>query len=227
MRRKGLTLMELLTVISILATLAALMYPVFLRVRSRVYVVSCASQLRQIGLAIRMYVKDYCGEDTPYCIPISLGLLYPNYVKDKNLLVCPYFQTLAPEVVEEMHQASQARWGELWSSYFIISPRGIDSIAKTEPGWVSFSEIFAKLGDSTPIVYCDAHRTGCPLSNFPFHFNSLKGRAFAENCINLFSPGDPYIILRWGGSVHLVYKHGYWLGGNRYLIDEFLMPPQN
>ena len=32
--RKGLTLMELLTVVSILATLAALLYPVYLKVRS-------------------------------------------------------------------------------------------------------------------------------------------------------------------------------------------------
>ena len=62
--RKGLTLMELLTVMSILATLAALLFPVYLKVRSRVYQTSCANQLRQIGIAIHMYANDY-GECMP------------------------------------------------------------------------------------------------------------------------------------------------------------------
>jgi len=63
--RKGLTLMELLTVISILATLAALLYPVYLKVRARMDIHACAQQLSQIGVAIRMYAHDYEG-DTPY-----------------------------------------------------------------------------------------------------------------------------------------------------------------
>ena len=82
--RRGLTLMELLTVISILATLAALLYPVYLKVRSRMYEINCANQLRQIGLAIRMYVKDYAAEETPYAMPVIPGTLYPYYLKDES-----------------------------------------------------------------------------------------------------------------------------------------------
>ena len=70
MKRNGLTLMESLTVISILATLAALLYPVYTQVRNRVYVTRCAAQMKQLGVAFRMYAHDY-GDDSPYSIPYA------------------------------------------------------------------------------------------------------------------------------------------------------------
>ena len=87
MKRNGLTLMELLTVISILATLAALLYPVYTQVRKRVYVTRCAAQMKQLGVAFRMYAHDY-GDDSPYSIPYA-EKLYPHYISDERVLVCP------------------------------------------------------------------------------------------------------------------------------------------
>ncbi len=57
--RTGFTLIELLTVIAILAILAGLLFPVFMTARGKAREITCVSNLRQIGLAIRMYAQDY------------------------------------------------------------------------------------------------------------------------------------------------------------------------
>ncbi|WP_456339643.1 prepilin-type N-terminal cleavage/methylation domain-containing protein [Fervidibacter sacchari] len=46
LRRKGLTLMELLIVVAIIAALAALLFTVFQSVRERAYIASCTSNLK-------------------------------------------------------------------------------------------------------------------------------------------------------------------------------------
>jgi len=230
--RKGLTLMELLTVISILATLAALIFPVYQRVMKRVYVTNCSNQLRQIGLAFRIYAHDY-SDDTPYALHYTQKL-YPHYISDERVLVCPYFAVMAPEVVKEMHTFSRQRWGTLWSSYDVESPKTLDDIARKYPDeQISFAEMYSVLGDRIPIAYCVVHRIGCPYGLGP----SPTGREFcARYCIdpNVFIPKDipipreifiaglcptppgllsdlsqPWIVLRWDGSISLDYGGGW------------------
>jgi prepilin-type N-terminal cleavage/methylation domain-containing protein len=57
--RRGFTLIELLVVISIIAVLAAILFPVFARARENARRASCLSNLKQIGLGFMMYVQDY------------------------------------------------------------------------------------------------------------------------------------------------------------------------
>ncbi len=52
------TLIELLVVIAIIAILAAILFPVFSQARESARMTMCASNMRQIGLACRMYVSD-------------------------------------------------------------------------------------------------------------------------------------------------------------------------
>ena len=58
-RQAGFTLIELLVVIAIIAILAAILFPVFARAREKARQTSCLSNVKQMGLAILMYVGDY------------------------------------------------------------------------------------------------------------------------------------------------------------------------
>jgi prepilin-type N-terminal cleavage/methylation domain-containing protein len=65
-RRGGFTLIELLVVIAIIAILAAILFPVFAKARSKARQTACTSNVRQIGLAIQQYVQD-----NDSCFPLN------------------------------------------------------------------------------------------------------------------------------------------------------------
>jgi prepilin-type N-terminal cleavage/methylation domain-containing protein/prepilin-type processing-associated H-X9-DG protein len=90
--KRGFTLIELLVVIAIIAILAAILFPVFAQARESARKATCLSNLKEIDLAVQMYVQDYdecmpssytggmIGEATYYCQP---------YMKSFGILFCP------------------------------------------------------------------------------------------------------------------------------------------
>ena len=86
-KHQGFTLIELLVVIAIIAILAAILFPVFQKVRENARRISCTSNMKQIGLALPQYIQD---ADEVY--PTGLD---NNYHNAWPTLVQPYIKSLA------------------------------------------------------------------------------------------------------------------------------------
>lgn len=69
MKRKAFTLIELLVVISIIAILAAILFPIYQAVRERALAARCISNLKNVGYAMMMYRDDYEGASVPMALP--------------------------------------------------------------------------------------------------------------------------------------------------------------
>ena len=57
-KSQAFTLIELPVVIAIIALLAAILFPTFAKVRENARRATCASNQRQLGMAIMQYVQD-------------------------------------------------------------------------------------------------------------------------------------------------------------------------
>lgn len=61
--RRGLTLIETLAVVAIVAALASLLFPLLAQAKERAWQTSCLSALHQSHVAIKLYQADYDGRD--------------------------------------------------------------------------------------------------------------------------------------------------------------------
>lgn len=90
-RRDGFTMVEVLVVVGIIAVLLMLVMPVLVQARRAAMEVRCKNNLRQLYAALRLYDTDNNVFEENY--PARLTFLYPSYIRDPELFVCPFDHT--------------------------------------------------------------------------------------------------------------------------------------
>jgi prepilin-type N-terminal cleavage/methylation domain-containing protein/prepilin-type processing-associated H-X9-DG protein len=142
-RNRGFTLIELLVVIAIIGILAAMLFPVFARARESARKIQCLSNVKNIALAVNMYLTDYdrfppgehdqavrdymigrcgCGDGRPCCEDrmraINPYLRWPvildEYIKNRDVWKCPSSRYINDVYI--LDNASKDAHGWWWNS---------------------------------------------------------------------------------------------------------------
>jgi len=240
-RRNAFTLIELLVVIAIIAILAAILFPVFATAREKARQTTCASNLKQIGLAFVQYVSDY-DEVTPYTCYSNSGTTYCGgcqapwgctlgwyldpYVKSTQMWRCPS-DTLNNGAVQaastgpsanSMGGFSNGSYG--YNIYFMGLHHNGANYSLIAPNPIQMSQLFTPSVDG--IVF-GTWINGGTLMDWYGTFARIEGNPMA-NDPTYINPPKPTLAAGHNNGGNCMYADGHvkWLPGT-YIQSQALL----
>ena len=183
-KRQGFTLIELPIVIAILAILAAILFPVFLKARARAYRATCQSNLKQLGLAETLYAQDSDEKlmpGHPLAAPNPdgggnyggwAGPVYP-YLRAPQVFVCP----TDPRTTQTANGVTSDPL-----TYFA----NINLSAGAAPAGLSLSALTAP---SATVLLAEATGGGLSASAAPLTDPDERLSTFANQFVSVTAPG--------------------------------------
>jgi prepilin-type N-terminal cleavage/methylation domain-containing protein/prepilin-type processing-associated H-X9-DG protein len=230
-RRSGFTLIELLVVIAIIGILAAMLFPVFARARESARKIQCLSNVKNIAMAVQMYLTDY-DRFWPDAIDAGLGAYMASFGDsgpggngDDPTSTCkyawegnPYEQV--PVVLDEYIKnrdvwrcpSARISWGPIW---ILGPPRG------GGPWWVRLQQDQGKWGADTPYMLCQVPYPpgwGGTVTDSLLQDQTASSRSNTGSAEGVFMSGYSVPRAVWGISTSSMQDSSNWIVLGEYGI---------